>query len=158
LCCPAAPPVLRPPPTPTRPTIHFPGSPVIGRHAPAAQTRTHGDPCCQVGVLVWPGDFRAVGLRGCLLLWLCSQLPGSCRRAVPGPAGAPAAWAPGKAPARTNELDVGKRRPMIGSEESACWLRGLLGRCRWLVPPGARGWRSGLTCTHPAPAFRWWAP
>jgi hypothetical protein len=87
-------------------------------------------------VLVWPGDFRAVGLEGCLLLWwLCSQLPGSCRRAVPGPAGAPAAWAPGKALARTNELDAGKRRPMIGSEESACWLRGLLGWCRWLVPP-----------------------
>lgn len=27
--------VLRPPPTPTRPTIHFPVGPVIGRHAPA---------------------------------------------------------------------------------------------------------------------------
>ena len=38
LCCPAAQPVLRPPPTPTRPAIHFPGSPVIGRHAPAAQS------------------------------------------------------------------------------------------------------------------------
>src|SRR6266487_476462 len=36
LCCPVAQPVLRPPPTPTRPAIHFPGSPVIGRHAPAA--------------------------------------------------------------------------------------------------------------------------
>jgi hypothetical protein len=30
--------VLRPPPTPTRPAIHFPGSPVIGRHAPAARS------------------------------------------------------------------------------------------------------------------------
>jgi hypothetical protein len=30
--------VLRPPPTPTRPAIHFPGSPVIRRHAPAAPT------------------------------------------------------------------------------------------------------------------------
>src|SRR5205807_3543037 len=39
LCCPAAQPVLRPPPTPTRPAIHFPGSPVIGRHAPAAEIR-----------------------------------------------------------------------------------------------------------------------
>jgi hypothetical protein len=33
-----APPVLRPPPTPTRLTIHFPGSPVIGRPAPAAKS------------------------------------------------------------------------------------------------------------------------
>ena len=38
LCCPAAQPVLRPPPTPTRPAIHFPGSPVIGRRAPAARS------------------------------------------------------------------------------------------------------------------------
>src|SRR5690242_10994937 len=27
-------PVLRPPPTPTRPAVHFPVQPVIGRHAP----------------------------------------------------------------------------------------------------------------------------
>ena len=39
LCCPPAQPVLRPPPTPTRPAIHFPGSPVIGRHAPATHIR-----------------------------------------------------------------------------------------------------------------------
>src|SRR5215471_7035627 len=39
LCCPAAQPVLRPPPTPTRPAIHFPGSPVIGRHAPMTRFR-----------------------------------------------------------------------------------------------------------------------
>src|ERR1700689_4980188 len=32
-------PVLRPPPTPVRPAVHFPGSPVTGRHAPAAETR-----------------------------------------------------------------------------------------------------------------------
>jgi hypothetical protein len=31
-------PVLRPPPTPTRPAIHFPRSSVIGRHAPAANS------------------------------------------------------------------------------------------------------------------------
>ena len=31
-------PVLRPPPTPTRPAIHFPVGPVIGRHAPAAKS------------------------------------------------------------------------------------------------------------------------
>ena len=33
--------VLRPPPTPTRPAIHFPGSPVIGRHAPVTQSTGH---------------------------------------------------------------------------------------------------------------------
>jgi hypothetical protein len=32
-------PVLRPPPTPTRLTVHFPVRPVIGRHAPAATIR-----------------------------------------------------------------------------------------------------------------------
>ena len=35
-------PVLRPPPTPTRPAIHFPGSPVIGRHAPATLPQATG--------------------------------------------------------------------------------------------------------------------
>src|SRR6266487_111277 len=42
LCCPAAQPVLRPPPTPTRPAIHFPGPPVIGRHAPATLPQVTG--------------------------------------------------------------------------------------------------------------------
>src|ERR1035438_513865 len=42
LCCPAAQAVLRPPPTPTRPAIHFPRSPVIGRHAPAALPQSAG--------------------------------------------------------------------------------------------------------------------
>src|SRR5215470_3166716 len=42
LCCPAAQPVLRPPPTPTRPAIHFPGSPVIGRHAPVTLPQVTG--------------------------------------------------------------------------------------------------------------------
>ena len=42
LCCPAAQSVLRPPPTPTRPAIHFPGSPVIGRHAPVTLPQVTG--------------------------------------------------------------------------------------------------------------------
>ena len=41
LCCPAAQPVLRPPPTPTRPAIHFPRSPVIGRPAPVTLPAGH---------------------------------------------------------------------------------------------------------------------
>ena len=35
-------PVLRPPPTPTRPAVHFPGSPVIGRHAPVTTPQVTG--------------------------------------------------------------------------------------------------------------------
>jgi hypothetical protein len=34
--------VLRPPPTPTRPAIHFPGSPVIGHRAPVAYPQATG--------------------------------------------------------------------------------------------------------------------
>ena len=33
---------VRPPPTPTRPAIHFPGSPVIGRHAPMTYPQVTG--------------------------------------------------------------------------------------------------------------------
>ena len=47
-----------------------------------------------------------------------SQLLASCRRAAAGQAGAPAAGAPVRALARTNELDARERRPMIASEES----------------------------------------
>jgi len=61
-------------------------------------------------VLPYPGDLEIAGLGCC---WLSSQLPCSGRRAVRGRAGAPAAVAPVRARARTNELDAGKRRPMI---------------------------------------------
>ncbi len=37
----SAQPVLRPPPTPSRPAIHFPRSSVIGRHAPATPSAGH---------------------------------------------------------------------------------------------------------------------
>jgi len=75
-----------------------------------------------------------------------SQLPGSSRRAARG-----SSWsARSRAAARTNELDAGKRRKIIGGEEGF--------GCGWLVRyrvrvPGA-GWRSGLTSTHPAPPVR----
>lgn len=110
------------------------------------------------GVLVWPGDLRGCRVGVVPVVVACSQVPGSCRRAAPGPVGAPAARAPGRAPARTNELDVGKRRPMIGSEESGCWLAGAGVVPVGLVPGGVRGRRSGLTCTHPASAWGWRAP
>src|SRR6266536_4507951 len=75
----------------------------------------------------WPGDLLCVnGLGVRTACWLSSQVPVSCRRAAVGQAGAPAAVAPVRARARTNELDAGKRRPMIGGEEepAGLWLRG----------------------------------
>jgi hypothetical protein len=82
--------------------------------------------------------------------------PRSCRfraaaRAV-GQAGAPAAAAPVRARARTNELDAGKRWPMIGGvgEPAELWLpgRGSLGGSRV---------RSGGVVSHPPirPLARW---
>jgi site-specific DNA recombinase len=59
LCCPAAQPVLRPPPTPTRPAIHFPGSPVIGRHAPAANPQAAGPGRASPVPAATLGTFRA---------------------------------------------------------------------------------------------------
>jgi hypothetical protein len=58
----------------------------------------------------------------------------SCRRAGRGQAGAPAALAPVRARARTNELEAGKRQPMIGSEEGGLAVRvarGCVGPSEW---------------------------
>ena len=49
--------------------------------------------------------------------------------------------------ARTNELDAGKRRKILKSEEGPVAV-GLSGVACWFP---VRGWRSGLTSTHPAP-------
>jgi len=54
------------------------------------------------------------------LLWLFLVAAGLYRHAVRGQAGAPAA-SRRKARARTNELDAGKRRPIIESEEEPSW-------------------------------------
>jgi len=79
--------------------------------------RTHGDPCCQEGMANSPGGLargRRAG-RDCDR-GFSSSLRFWCRRAARGQAGAPAAPRR-QARARTNELDPGKRRPMIRSEE-----------------------------------------
>jgi len=72
-------------------------------------------------------------------------------RRCPGSAAAAeeSSWsARSRAAARTNELDAGKRRKIIEGEEGG-WLRsGSSGVACWFP---ARGWRSGLTSTHPAP-------
>lgn len=44
-----------------RGTIRTTESAITGHRWFAAHLRTHGVPCCQEGVLVWPGDFGAVG-------------------------------------------------------------------------------------------------
>ncbi len=69
LCCPTAQPVLRPPPTPTRPAVHFPGSPVIRRHAPATRSAGHrageGLPSSRRHYRHVPRPIRRGVLRGC---------------------------------------------------------------------------------------------
>ena len=80
------------------------------------------------------------------MCWLSPQLPVSCRRATVGQAGAPAAVAPVRARARTNELDAGERRSMIGGEEelAGCGCRG--GFAGVGSPGGA--WSCGVV-SHP---------
>jgi len=98
---------------------------------------------CSLGPPGWGRDC------GCGFPRRCRFVPSRGR----GQAGAPVAPRL-QARARTNELDAGKRRPMIGSEGRlpGVWLCG----GRWAGLPRSRvGGRSGLTCTHPAPAVRW---
>jgi hypothetical protein len=74
---------------------------------------THKGHQCQEGVRTWPGDYacRRAGLT--VLLDPSSQLPGSSCRAAGG-----SGWsARSRAAARTNELDAGKRRKIIGGGE-----------------------------------------
>jgi hypothetical protein len=112
---------------------------------------THGGNLCQEGVGNWPGDLLCRRAGGDCIAGFPRRCRVSCRRAVWGQAGTPAAVAPVRARARTNELDAGERRPMIGGEErpaSRLWLpgRGLPGWVSGVVRPGG----VGLTATHPA--------
>jgi hypothetical protein len=85
------------------------------------------------------------GLAGTVLVAFPRRCRVSCRRAAVGQAGAPAAGAPIRARARTNELEAGKRRPAIGNEEGP-------GACRGGLPGDAQAGGVGLTSTHSAPA------
>jgi hypothetical protein len=110
----------------------------------ARRSPTHGGTTCQESVVGWPGDLLCVnGLGVRTACWLSSQVPVSCRRAAVGQAVAPV-----RARARTNELDAGKRRPMIGGEEepAGLWLRGRGGFARWF--PGCVR-RSGGVVSQP---------
>ena len=81
-----------------------------------SENRTHGGPCCQEGMANSPGDVACVAGLGGTVMWLFLVAAVLCRRAGRGQAGAPAAPRR-QARARTNELEAGKRRPMMRSEE-----------------------------------------
>jgi hypothetical protein len=92
-----------------------------------------------------PVTMRAAGLGLTVLLDPSSQLPG-----VFSPRGRGSSWsARSRAAARTNELDAGKRREILESEEGPVAV-GLSGVVCWFP---VRGGRSGLTSTHPAPPW-----
>src|SRR4029077_14353436 len=76
---------------------------------------THGGSVCQVGVLCWPGDLLlATGLaRDCCAGFLAGELVRAAERAGSSWSARSVGARSGRA--RTNVLDVGKWRPMIGS-------------------------------------------
>ena len=120
-------------------------------HAETRRSSAHGGNLRQESAGNWPGDLLCRRAGGDCSAGFPRRCRVSCRRAVWGQAGAPAAVAPVRARARTNELDAGERRPMIGDEErpaSRLWLpgRGLLGWVSGVVRPGG----VGLTATHSA--------
>ena len=91
--------------------------------------------------LIWPGDLSLVA--GGFIAFFPGSFPvaviaAAARRG--GPAGAPAA----AVAARTNELDAGARRPMMGLGEGN-------GQGVGAGFPVCVAGRSGLTCTHAAP-------
>jgi hypothetical protein len=72
----------------------------------------------------WPGPVTSCRWAG----WdCCAGFPRSCRVRAVAWSGVqlerPQPRAPGRARARTNELDVGERRPMIGGEEEPAGYR-----------------------------------
>ena len=77
-------------------------------------------PVCQGRVVTWPGDLRPSGWGWVAVLLAFLAVAGSCAVARPG-----SSWsARSRAAARTNELDAGERRPIIGSEEEPLRLSG----------------------------------
>jgi hypothetical protein len=104
---------------------------------------THEGHHCQEGVRIWPGWLRAPpGWADCSA-GSSSRLPGPSRRAARGPAGAPAA---AQRRGRTSLTPASGGRPS-GRGRAGCGLAYTGVVCVFL----ARGWRSGLASTHPAP-------
>jgi hypothetical protein len=86
-------------------------------HAETRRSSAHGGNLCQESAGNWPGDLLCRRAGGDCIAGFPRRCRVSCRRAAVGQAGAPAAVAPVRARARTNELDAGERRPMIGGGE-----------------------------------------
>jgi len=140
--------------------------------SPCAQNTPHGGTFCQESVVTCPGDLE---IAGATVVLAFSQLPcfglprgrgSSYQRpkrsleetlAQEGSAiSARSRWRPSGRLARTNELDVRKRRPMIAGAESLCLVVDAGAGSPGLFPGGgAQVWRSGLTSTHSA--ARMWA-
>src|SRR2546430_16166240 len=80
---------------------------------------SHGGTVCQESMVSWPGDLlcvAGVGREDCLLAFLAAAgLVPPCGRGSSWSARSGSAV---RARARTNELDAGERRPMIGGGES----------------------------------------
>ena len=169
LCCPAAHPVLRPPPTPTRPAIHFPGSPVIGHRFPAARSAGcragEGLPSSRRHYRCVPRPIRRGVLHGCASRLFAASMAftliSGARHSLLPPEGETSNDAAGFAscygPHRRSPMrafDAGLRPgPFPG--QAASLLPGLLAATRTGLPPASddeltntkirRGLRHGLT-------------
>src|SRR5712691_12949209 len=107
---------------------------------------THKGHHCQEGVRIWPGDFTRCRAGLTVLLDPSSQLPGVFSPRGRGQAGAPAA---AQRRGRTSSTPTsGWRCSKARKGSVAVGLSGAA--CVFPV----RGWRSGLTSTHPVPRQR----
>jgi hypothetical protein len=143
--------VLRPPPTPTRPAIHFPGSPVIGRHAPVTESAGHrageGLPSSRRHYRHVPRPIRRGVLRGCASRLFAASMAfaliSGARHSLLPPEGETSNDAAGFAscygPHRRSPMrasDAGLRpRPFPG--EAASLLPGLLAATRTGLTPAS---------------------
>jgi hypothetical protein len=133
------------------------GPPAGANSGSPEHLRTHGGFLCQEGVVDWPGDRLVIVGLGGLFFWLSSQVPGFVLPRGPGPAGAPGAWAPARAPGEDERAGGGQAAADDRERGRACWFRGrwvwgvggLASRCAWwsewshMHPSGTcLGWRA----------------
>ena len=167
-------PVLRPPPTPSRPTIHFPMSSAIGRDAPAALSAGHrageGLPSSRRHHRCVPRPIRRGVPHGCASrLYTASDglRPDCGSSALPAPAltgrtpNDAAGFASCYGPHRRSPegaFDAGLRPgPLPG--QAASLLPGLLAATRTGLPPAGDNelTNSKIRCYITAPPPRCWA-
>jgi hypothetical protein len=142
--------VLRPPPTPSRSAVHFPGSPVIGRHAPATVPQVTGPgraspvPAATIDTFRAPyaGEFLTAALPGTSPLPRPSPRFREARHSLTRPsgrlsndaAGFASCYGPHRRSPYYRASDTGLRpRPFPG--EAASLLPGLLAATRTGLPP-----------------------